>query len=112
MDRVCDCGSRVTALLQELSCLRCGGRCCPSCAFALDSATYCVRCAESILEAEGVRLNLLLSSAPGGLGQQATENPEDPHDRRHPRPDIDRLNNPGEGTSPVTGSSGDAGAPA
>jgi hypothetical protein len=60
VDRVCGCGSRVTALLQDLSCLRCGEGCCPACAFAIDSATYCVRCAEAILEAEGVSLNLSL----------------------------------------------------
>ena len=73
MDRVCNCGSRVTALLQELSCLRCGVRCCPICAFAVDSATYCVRCAESILEAEGVSLHLSSPPAPSSPARPAPD---------------------------------------
>jgi hypothetical protein len=67
VDRVCGCGSRVTTLLQDLSCLRCGEGCCPACAFAIDSATYCVRCAEAILEAQGVSLKL---SFPAGSESQ------------------------------------------
>jgi len=58
VDKVCDCRSQVTALVQVLGCKKCGAPCCPSCAFALDSANYCAQCAESILDAEGVPLSL------------------------------------------------------
>jgi len=78
VDRVCDCGSRVTALLQDLSCLRCGANCCPACTFAIDSANYCVRCAQAILEAEGVSLNLLLPSGSKSLPGPADETPGNP----------------------------------
>ena len=78
MDRVCGCGSRVTALLQDLSCFRCGASCCPACAFAIDSATYCVRCAEAILEAEGVSLHLSLPAGSESLRGPAAKTPEDP----------------------------------
>ena len=78
MDRVCECGSRVTALLHDLSCLRCGARCCPACAFAVDSATYCVRCAEAILEAEGVSLKLSLPAGSVSPQRPAMETPGEP----------------------------------
>ena len=62
MDKVCGCGSQAASALEALGCRKCGARCCPSCAFALDSATYCVQCAESILDAEGVPLSLSASA--------------------------------------------------
>ena len=63
MDKICDCGSEAASSLQGLSCRKCGAPCCPSCAFALDSATYCVKCTESILDAEGVPLSLSAPAA-------------------------------------------------
>ena len=63
MGTVCGCGSPVTSPLQELHCLKCGAPCCSSCAFALDSATYCGRCAESVLDADGVPLSLSAPAA-------------------------------------------------
>jgi predicted Rdx family selenoprotein len=63
VDKVCGCGNEAVSPLQELSCRKCGAPCCPSCAFALDSATYCVQCAESILDAEGVPLSLSAPAA-------------------------------------------------
>ena len=58
MNRVCGCRIQTTAPVQALGCRKCGAACCPACAFALDSATYCAQCAESILDAEGVPLSL------------------------------------------------------
>jgi hypothetical protein len=60
---ICGCGSPVTSPLQELHCTKCGVRCCSSCAFALDSASYCSQCAESVLDAEGVPLSLSAAAA-------------------------------------------------
>jgi hypothetical protein len=47
---------------QDISCRECGTACCPSCSFALDAARYCARCAESILDADGVPLSLSASA--------------------------------------------------
>ena len=63
MDKVCCCGDEAVSPRQGLICRKCGAPCCPSCAFALDSATYCVECAESILDVEGVPLSLLAPAA-------------------------------------------------
>jgi len=63
MDKICACGDEAVSPRQGLSCGKCGAPCCPSCAFALDSATYCVECAESILDVEGVPLSLLAPAA-------------------------------------------------
>jgi hypothetical protein len=75
---MCGCGSRVTALLQDLSCIRCGAGCCPACAFAIDFATYCVRCAEAILEAEGVSLKLSHPTGSESPPGQVTQTSADP----------------------------------
>src|SRR5262245_45048694 len=56
---VCGCGSQALgASLDERKCIKCGTPCCPACAFSLEQATYCSRCAESILDAHGVPLTL------------------------------------------------------
>ncbi len=56
---VCHCGSRILSSdADERSCVKCGTACCSACAFSLESATYCARCAESILDAEGAPLGL------------------------------------------------------
>jgi hypothetical protein len=43
--------------------MKCGAPCCSGCAFSVEAATYCARCAESILDAHGVPLSL---PAPAG----------------------------------------------
>jgi hypothetical protein len=63
VDRVCSCGRLVASVLTVLLCEKCGTTCCASCAFALDSATYCARCAESILDAQGVPLRVSAPAA-------------------------------------------------
>lgn len=50
MDTQCRCGSWIHHAFDQLGCIECGAACCPACAFPLESATYCRRCAESILE--------------------------------------------------------------
>ena len=65
------------ALLPDLICFRCGAYCCPACAFALDSATYCLGCAEAILEAEGLSLNLSHPGRPADAGRRATADTRD-----------------------------------
>ena len=46
----CRCGSPISYPFYQLGCIECGAACCPACAFPLESATYCLRCAEAILE--------------------------------------------------------------
>jgi len=46
----CSCGSALRYRLYDVTCLECGMPCCPSCTFIFEAATYCARCAESILE--------------------------------------------------------------
>ena len=56
----CHCGNQITSSNgDERSCVRCGIACCAACAFSLEALTYCVRCAESILDAEGESLALV-----------------------------------------------------
>jgi len=50
MEARCRCGSPIHYSFDHLGCIECGAACCPACAFPLESATYCARCAESILE--------------------------------------------------------------
>lgn len=55
----CHCGSRMlSSNSDERACVKCGASCCSACAFSLDSANYCGRCAESVLDREGVPLTL------------------------------------------------------
>jgi hypothetical protein len=44
--------------------VKCGTLCCSACAFSLDAATYCSRCAESILDAQGVPLTVSTMAGP------------------------------------------------
>jgi len=53
VDKLCSCGSRIQP--REERCVKCGGTCCSACAFALNSDTFCARCAESMLDAEVFR---------------------------------------------------------
>jgi len=50
MDARCRCGNVIRYSFEHLGCIECGAACCPACAFPLESATYCLRCAEAILE--------------------------------------------------------------
>lgn len=50
MEARCRCGSPVPHPFYEMGCIECGAACCPACAVPLESATYCLRCAESVLE--------------------------------------------------------------
>ena len=47
----CACGNQVSYAFQTFACLDCGGACCPACAVALESVSYCRRCATSLLGA-------------------------------------------------------------
>ena len=49
MQSRCRCGSPVRYRLCQVACIECGDGCCPSCTVVLESATYCVRCANFIL---------------------------------------------------------------
>ena len=63
------CGLRVNAAVEsrratdERQCVKCGVSCCAGCAYSVDSATYCARCAESILEVGGNAHDPLPSAA-------------------------------------------------
>jgi hypothetical protein len=53
-------------------CVKCGAPCCSACAFSLEAATYCARCAESVLDAEGVPLALSTKAGPAWMRADAT----------------------------------------
>ena len=63
MGKVCSCGSSTTSPTQELHCSKCGGACCPSCVYARDAAHYCSRCAETIVDANGLPLTVSAPAA-------------------------------------------------
>ncbi len=74
----CHCGSRILAGNDERVCVKCGIACCAGCAFSVESATYCTRCAESILEMGGNPLDSL-QAAPGAARES---------ERQPPRPAV------------------------
>jgi hypothetical protein len=49
----CPCSGSARRGSYHVTCLECSRPCCPSCTFILESATYCVACAESIVGAAG-----------------------------------------------------------
>src|SRR2546426_7630559 len=49
MQSRCRCGSPVRYRFCQVACIECSEGCCPACTVVLESATYCVRCADSIL---------------------------------------------------------------
>lgn len=51
MEARCRCGNLIRHSFDHLGCVQCGAACCPACAQPLESATYCRRCAEALLEA-------------------------------------------------------------
>lgn len=60
---VCRCGSQILSSLDERQCVKCGVPCCSSCVFAVEAATYCARCAESVLDAGGAPLSAQLPAS-------------------------------------------------
>ncbi|HET8578382.1 MAG TPA: hypothetical protein VFO18_14910 [Methylomirabilota bacterium] len=50
MGQRCRCGTEVRHAFDHLGCIQCGAACCPACSYELESANYCPRCAESLLE--------------------------------------------------------------
>jgi hypothetical protein len=50
----CSCSSFVRYEPYHVTCLECSRPCCPSCTVILESATYCVACAESIVGIAGL----------------------------------------------------------
>ena len=50
----CSCSRSVRYGSYYVTCLECSRPCCPSCTFILESATYCVACAESIVGIAGL----------------------------------------------------------
>jgi uncharacterized protein (UPF0212 family) len=47
---LCACGGRMPYLFDDLGCIECGRTCCPDCAVLMESAWYCARCADSLLQ--------------------------------------------------------------
>ena len=45
----CQCGSQIENAAARLGCIDCGGATCPRCAVALESASYCRKCAGELL---------------------------------------------------------------
>lgn len=54
MGQVCRCGAEMKSPSEELRCIKCGADCCPTCAYSPEAATYCTRCAESVLDTETI----------------------------------------------------------
>jgi hypothetical protein len=50
MEAQCRCGAEFRFSFDQLGCIECGSSCCPSCSYQLESANYCSRCAETLLE--------------------------------------------------------------
>src|SRR4029077_1509319 len=48
MRRVCSCGSPFLRLFDDLGCVGCGQQCCRGCAVVIESAAYCVQCADAL----------------------------------------------------------------
>ena len=50
MEARCGCGTEFRFSFDRLGCIECGAACCPVCSYQLESASYCSRCAEALLE--------------------------------------------------------------
>lgn len=48
--KTCECGAPVLRANEDLGCVDCGRRCCPVCAYTLESVAYCAFCATKILD--------------------------------------------------------------
>lgn len=62
MGAECRCGTEVRYSFHHLGCIECGAPCCPTCSYELESASYCSRCAEAILDVADA----------GGVSRRAT----------------------------------------
>lgn len=47
----CRCGNGIEFGFHSFGCIECGAGCCPRCAVAVESVTYCRPCADSLLGA-------------------------------------------------------------
>ena len=47
MREICSCGSPFLRLFDDLGCVGCGQQCCRGCAVVIESAAYCVHCADA-----------------------------------------------------------------
>jgi hypothetical protein len=63
----CRCGNEISLDPDRPVCVKCGTPCCTSCAFALEAATYCGRCAETVLDGRGVPLTVATKAGPPWL---------------------------------------------
>jgi hypothetical protein len=50
LGNICRCGSEIVSPARAVVCVRCGAACCPVCAYVLESASYCTRCAEALVD--------------------------------------------------------------
>jgi hypothetical protein len=50
MGPTCRCGADVRNFFDHFGCIQCGAACCPACCYELESANYCPRCAQALLE--------------------------------------------------------------
>jgi len=50
MEAQCRCGAEYRFSFDQLGCIECGASCCLECSYQLESANYCSRCAEALLE--------------------------------------------------------------
>ena len=50
MSAHCRCGTHLQFPFDQLGCIECGASCCAVCSYQLESANYCSRCAEALLE--------------------------------------------------------------
>jgi hypothetical protein len=46
---ICRCGSVISSPDRALVCVRCRAACCPVCVYVFESASYCTRCAETLI---------------------------------------------------------------
>ena len=47
---ICRCGSAIVSPDRALVCVRCRAACCPVCVYVFESANYCTRCAETLVD--------------------------------------------------------------
>jgi hypothetical protein len=50
LGHICRCGSDIVPPARALVCVRCRSACCPVCAHVFEAASYCTRCAETLIE--------------------------------------------------------------
>ena len=67
---ICRCGSAIVSPDRALVCVRCRAACCPVCVYVFESASYCTRCAETLVDQRlpSVDESTTRSSSPAKLG--------------------------------------------